>query len=367
MFSVSNSFISSLKRNALGGLLLAAMSFPLAAAPETTVLTPDQDWMPTTDLSLPRQMKIGALENGIRYVVMPSRYSQKTVSLRFELQTASNQTWLVANEADLNSRSLKEALVELRDKVLVNDKVPAAPQSKLTVILVGDIQVRDAIDQIDIVFGGAKIGNSIPGRLFADKLSQSLEQPVDAETSAQPVAANIYLKTRLTDDQEDSKMRRKELTASQLADDVLMARLEKQLLEANIGLVAVEMEESWSRQQLVSTITVALSNEEELDSAKTIVAKVLEGAKNGNVTADEFATQVQLRHDLFKRHLKVSPSQQADGIAQAIRFNRVYVQPSDELRLFEFHIAHMTESDVSESMIVNWSKGTEMLSHVTGQ
>ncbi|KFK66622.1 signal recognition particle, partial [Vibrio vulnificus] len=211
------------------------MSFPLVAAPETTVLTPDQDWMPTTDLSLPRQMKIGALENGIRYVVMPSRYSQKTVSLRFELQTASNQTWLVANEADLNSRSLKEAFVELRDKVLVNDKVPAAPQSKLTVILVGDIQVRDAIDQIDIVFGGAKIGNSIPGRLFAEKLSPSLEQPVDAETSAQPVAANIYLKTRLTDVQEDSKMRRKELTASQLADDVLMARLEKQLLEANIG------------------------------------------------------------------------------------------------------------------------------------
>ncbi|POB68147.1 signal recognition particle, partial [Vibrio vulnificus] len=39
----------------------------------------------------------------------------------------------------------------------------------------------------------------------------------------------------------------------------------------------------------------------------------------------------------------------------------------DELRLFEFHIAHMTENDVSEAMIVNWSKGTEMLSHVTGQ
>lgn len=354
MLSISNVMPSSLKRAALVGTLLA--SFSLAAYADTRILTPEQNWMPVTDLTLPRQMKIGVLENGIRFVVMPSRLAKDSLALRFELQTATNQTWRVAHDIDLSQTTLKEALVALRQQLEVDGKIPATPNGRHTLILVGQVEVKEAIEQIDTVFASASIASSAPSSLF-----QALDSSSEALESS---AAKIVVTQSQVMLADDSKMSRKVATQRQLAADVLVARIERQLIEANVAVVAVEAQERWEHQQRISTIDVVLNDASHTAQAREVVDKVLDNARNGNVSADEFATQVQLRHDRLKSALKPTAAEQAESIAQAIRLNRVYVQPSDELRLFQFHIAHMTEADVNQAMIIHWSQGVEVRSQL---
>ncbi|WP_255199148.1 signal recognition particle [Vibrio sp. 05-20-BW147] len=337
---------------------MASASFSVAATSETRILTPDQNWMPVTDLNLPRQMKIGTLDNGMRFVVMPSRAAQNALSLRFELQTSTNQTWLVAQEADLSQTQLKEGLLQLREQIEVNGKLPSTPNSTQTLILVGDVNVKDAIDQIDIVFSSAEMSNSAPVSLF--------NPTPKATEETQAVAVRLIATSAHDEMDDDSKMYRKEATKRHLADDVLVARVEKQLIDANVAVVSVKATERWNRVQLISSIIVELNDASQISQAKEVLSAALHNARNGNVSADEFAAQVQLRHERLKRELKSTTAQQADEIAKAIRFNRIYVQPSDELRLFEFHIAHMTEADVNEAMIIHWSQRTQLLTHITG-
>ncbi|EOU2463812.1 signal recognition particle [Vibrio navarrensis] len=353
LFAVSNPFVKKVKSSVLFGLLSMTCALPAAhAAIETLSLTPEQNWMPTTDLSLPRQMKTGTLENHIRYVLMPSRRSKDAVAIRLGMGKERRAQRLYSKQALLSEQPLADALREVLEQAGSNQTLITGDQEEVTLILVGDFTTRDAEDAIDRVFTDVKlVKKSQPS---ATQLAAA--QPESVEQTPRILVATRTSTDALFDLDEDSKMSRKESLSRQLANQVLAKRIENALVtDAEQEKVAVSVEEEKAAGRLSTKALIEFAQQPDWMQAKDIIAKVIDYTKNGTISAQEFSDQVQQMHQRLKANLQQDISVQADEIALAVHRKQVYLQPSDELRLFEFHVAHMSEADLNQSVIQIWS------------
>lgn len=348
LFAVSNPLIKKVKYSLVFGLMSMTCALPAAhAAIETLSLTPEQNWMPTTDLSLPRQMKIGTLENHIRYVLMPSRRSKDAVAIRLGMGKERRAQRLYSKQALLSEQPLADALREVLEQAGSKQTLITGDQEEVTLILVGDFTTRDAEDAID--------------RVFTDVKLVKKSQPLAAQPESGEQTPRIWVATRTSTDalfdlDEDSKMSRKESLSRQLANQVLAKRIENALVtDAEQEKVAVSVEEEKAAGRLSTKALIEFAQQPDWMQAKDIIAKVIDYTKNGTISAQEFSDEVQQMHQRLKENLQQDISVQADEIALAVHRKQVYLQPSDELRLFEFHVAHMTEADLNQSAIQIWS------------
>lgn len=332
-------------KKTISALLLAT----LVAAPTVSAKLTDDNWFPRSDLMLPRQMSTSELNNGFRYVLMP------TVESGFEIRLDSGATALPAfNASPETEEELLAVITMLADSLKV--EVNMAEMDSSSLVVVGNFNVSKVKREILSQFSTSEFIDLDKLAAKTGKVNSPTSEAIEAaqQMDHRPEVVSIAV---LSDfDIEDSKKARREKLTRDVARSILSERLEKAYERKQLAVTAFETNEvELFDHKLMTTTTVVMASEQDVEAGFDVLKSTLSTLVNTGVSRQEFETHVtKLRSELTSN--KVTLAQQADQITTAIQQHKVYLQPSDELMLFDFHIAHMHDSDVTAVLMQVWNE-----------
>ncbi len=162
-------------------------------------------------------------------------------------------------------------------------------------------------------------------------------------------------------DDVDSKLQRKELLMATLANEMLEHRI-KSALKANNLRVQVDVNNQvLFDHRILSQVRVVDFNKVDKRKVFDVIKAETQNALSSGFTQAEYEMAVNLeRKRLEGKTRRNNPDlytrDQADRLVAAIDSGSVYTDPSYDLDLLNFHVAHLNESDISKELEHLWSK-----------
>ncbi|EGA71273.1 Signal recognition particle GTPase [Vibrio sinaloensis DSM 21326] len=339
----------------------------------------DASWFQYSDIALPKGTKLAQLDNQMRYVLLPTSRNTPSLSIRVRLAVPGAQShaiaaalfestnWKVIDSAtqsvvsqdfsEASDKTLHEALNQLAD-ILKSEQASGTYTPALTTIVVaGNLNLRNSITAVEKTFSDWK--PSLGYHLVASEVVHT--QP-ESEQAAKP---NVSLTafTQLLDSQ-DSKQQRKKLLKATIANKILENRLKQALADKSVDIKVSS--KVLKNVNLISQVAVISEDYAQALEAQELVKQELKRAKAGGFDQAEYELVVaQLRSDLEQQTRRFDDNytaHQADRLVDAIDEGRVYTSPSYDLELMNFHVAHLTEFDISKEFGIIWQKPMEMVS-----
>ncbi|MBW3696051.1 hypothetical protein EK599_10105 [Vibrio sp. T187] len=316
------------------------------SVPSVSAKLTNDNWFPRSDLMLPRQMSTSVLNNGFRYVLMPTEQSG------IEIRLDSGAKLTAFNASPESETELFQTLALLSDELKREANLTEMESSSL--VIVGDINVSKVKREVLKQFSTSEF-------IDLDRAAQvsNLEKSIDVVSVAQQVEALpevISISVLSTQDTEDSKKARREKLTRDIARSVLAERLNK-AFESN-QLMVSEVNTSESElfdHQLLTSTTVTMASEQDVEAGFKVLKQTLTNLVSMGVSRQEFEAHVtKLRVQMVENQPSIE--QQAQDIVEAIQHHKVYLQPSDEVMLFDFHIAHMNDKDVTSALQSVWNE-----------
>jgi len=373
----------------LRSLIGAALSASLIFSPVVSASSNSALWFEHTDIQMPTNTKVAQLNNGLRFVVLPTTRHSDEVSLRIRIGSGSaqqsrshnasanlaaqscveNNNWKASTEQDqtvfsldlahADAKSIETNLAMIQQGLVRQSnsnefkKKFYVPQNT-TVIVTGGVNTRQTIKLIQRQF-------SAWNKSSAPRYAQA--QSVDLDTYLQPASDNdtsfavSTLKT-LTDEQ-DSKLHRKEILLTTLANKLLEQRIQKALEQQySQAKVSVDNEVLFNHRLLSQIRVTDMSADEKSGAEKLVKAEIKRAIATGFTQVEYEMVVSQLREQLQRQTRRGSDhyaAEQADRLVAAISLGTVYTEPSYDLDLLNFHVAHLNEYDVSKEFEKTWS------------
>lgn len=228
-----------------------------------------------------------------------------------------------------------------------------APENA-SIIVVGSMKVSKLKREISRQFADWSSSRAITVKNAAP---HTLPNFSALETYVMPnLNTSVTVGTLLPLETEDSKVTRREKLERTLANNILKQRLVKafedqqlQIESINVAEVKLYDESTWTNAR------VETASNQDWAPALTIVKKTIKRMLDSGITRQEYEAQANIMRQTLQQAIKLDVAQQADDITASVNLSTIYVQPSDELTLFDFHIAHFNEVDISKSFESIWS------------
>ena len=385
-------------------LLLITCTVPLIFAKNAYSGENSALWFKETDIKIPGHAIAAELHNGVRIVILPTIHRNSGVSARVRVaagvahdfneqliaqvisrQVTKDTPWTgraqltqTTFSLDLNyeQRNTLEQSLKLIKERLKAPYRPKAKNNQPTKAL--DNQAGEFKDTFYvpghttiIVTGGEKKIEQLAllKRVFSDWSSDvkpSLEHSVNLELDQykrQIVITDTGMSlSTLSNLQEveDSKLQRREKLMSLLATKLLAKRIANELDPDQTQLKLTVENEILFNGELLSQIKLEnLSETLDKTVLKSRVERELKEIYAQGFTLSEYHIVVQETRSQLYEHTQIGGNinytkEQADRIVRAINQGTVYSTPSYDLDLFNFHVAHMDEIDISKTFRTIW-------------
>lgn len=223
--------------------------------------------------------------------------------------------------------------------------------NNVSVVIAGGITPRKVEKAVQSQFGLWHVANAQQDRL------PNLDFNVD-KTHVEQALVSVSALTHL-DENTDSKLLRKEILKATLANKMLEHRIQSAFEQQHIeGVVSVENQVLFN-QNLLSQVRVTEFNETQQELANQIIEREIKRTAASGFKQAEYEMVVsQVRNQLTKEtrlHNKENYTRsQADRMVKAIHEGTVYTDPSYDLDLLNFHVAHLNEFDISKEFEQVW-------------
>lgn len=372
-------------RSLIGAALSATLIFsPVVSASSNSAL-----WFEHTDIQMPTNTMVAELNNGLRFVVLPTTRSSDEVSLRvmigsgsaqqsndedstaklaalssveqsdWQATTSLEQTVFSLDLAHADAKTLEASFASIQEGLVTNTKGNEFKQEfyipqNVTVIVTGGINTRQTTKLIQRQFSGwakGKQGFTSSGNSIA--LDAYLE-PTELNDNGLSLST---LKT--LQDEQDSKLQRKEILLTTIANKMLEHRIQNALEQhQSQAKVSIDNEVLFDHR-LLSQIRITDMSADEKSTTENVVKSEIERAIAAGFTQVEYEMVVsELRNQLQSKTRFGNDhyaADQADRLVEAISLGNVYTEPSYDLDLLNFHVAHLNEYDVSKEFEKTWS------------
>ncbi len=372
-------------RSLIGAALSATLIFsPVVSASSNSAL-----WFEHTDIQMPTNTMVAELNNGLRFVVLPTTRSSDEVSLRvmissgsaqqsndedstaklaalssveqsdWQATTSLEQTVFSLDLAHADAKTLEASFANIQKGLVTNTKGNEFKQEfyipqNVTVIVTGGINTRQTTKLIQRQFSGWAKGK---------QAFTSSGNGIALDAYLEPTELNdngLSLSTLKTlQDEQDSKLQRKEILLTTLANKMLEHRIQN-ALEQNQSQAKVSIDnEVLFDHRLLSQIRITDMSADEKSTTENVVKSEIERAIAAGFTQVEYEMVVsELRNQLQSKTRFGNDhyaADQADRLVEAISLGNVYTEPSYDLDLLNFHVAHLNEYDVSKEFEKTWS------------
>lgn len=325
----------------------------LALLPQTGAAKQNNDlWFEPVDIALPRQMDTGLLTDNLRYTLMPTDH--KGVAVQITTAFNPSQPTILNFETDQQAFDSMNELKTQVEQVSTNDQ-------NVSLVIVGD-------------FRTGKLKRTLY-KTFADndgyieierEHSQSIESPAapsfeELTINVTKSATSISMTVLSNVDLEDSKKAQREKLTRDISNQALTHRLEQAYQDKQIMFTSINTAETVVfHEQIMTTTVVELSSEMDINNAYLVMQEAVEDIVNIGITRNEFKEElVYIRTDL-KEALDQTLLQTASDISSSVINQDVYIQPSDKLMFFDYHIAHMSETDINETLHQVWGEASSV-------
>ncbi len=318
-------------------------------------------WFEKTDISLPRHMDTGVLDNGIRYVFLPVRADQPDLSLR---ATIKGQNPSLVYHVDHSAQGLEAEFAAVVTKINQAKKVnPELQGDDISLVLVGNVATRDVRSEVLSQLENIRFIEPMDSVAFPNPLSD-LNAAMVMKVNGLSDQNHITVQTLIDCDAVDSKDARKERLSYQLVASVIEKRLNDALLENQLPYlqVSVRAEETVGEQWL-SQVTVTTETPQMLDQVKPTLLKALDDLARFGVKEPEMLVNVESLRQQLVQPKAMTSADYADDILHALQQQRVYQMPNDEIALFDYHVAHMTDDELSNAAAVVWANDRKVTLH----
>lgn len=417
-------------------LLTAVVSATLLFIPASFAYDRSSAWYENTDISMPSNVTVAGLDNGLRYVILPTSRSSDEVSIRVRIGSGVNQEpqlqpiaralaintvastdWLAITDSNqtvfsidfphadlsqieqsmigikngLTNQSItldSKELLERAQSVLTDNSQAAnnLPTTKKTT-LAFDVHSADNLDiealngyqnsyyqpnNISVVItGGVKSRDIIQliTKQFAswqptlDIQPINLAEKANTMTESQASIADdslALLTIKPLGSAADSKQQRKDMLTALLANKLIEQRITKALAQEQSTASVNVYNERLFNQQLVSQIRITGLATDELENAQQLVKAEIRRAVSAGFTQTEYEVVVSKVREQLQGKTRLNnslyTSEQADRIVTAIDQGVVYTDPSYDLDLLNFHVAHLNEFDISNVFEEIWAE-----------
>ncbi|WP_235801301.1 insulinase family protein [Vibrio orientalis] len=398
-------------------------------------------WYPSTDIHMPKSTTVDRLDNGLRYVVLPTTRSSDEVSIRVRvnagvaqennqfptarivaLDTIQNTDWHVSTDyqqtvfdidfASATNTDIEKALEALYVGLTQEVKQPNADQllesaqgslndidelisqrhldtlthalaplddqslsqtplesvkefkqtyftpNQVSIVVVGGIKKKSAIKAIERQFSS--------WRTVAQEQSVHSTPQLELISDVAQTSPVTISSLSTVNDEEDSKLHRKELLMTTLANKMLEQRIQKALSEQHLQAQVDVDNQVLFDHRLLSQVRVVNLEETDKTEVKKVVKSEIKRALASGFTQTEYEMVVsQVRQQLERQTRLNDPDNytrnQADRVVAAIDSGSVYTAPSYDLDLLNFHVAHLNEFDISKEFEHIWSDTTSVI------
>lgn len=372
-------------RSLIGAALSATLIFsPVVSASSNSAL-----WFEHTDIQMPTNTMVAELNNGLRFVVLPTTRSSDEVSLRvmigsgsaqqsndedstaklaalssveqsdWQATTSLEQTVFSLDLAHADAKTLEASFASIQEGLVTNTKGNEFKQEfyipqNVTVIVTGGINTRQTTKLIQRQFSGWAKGK---------QAFTSSGNSIALDAYLEPTELNdngLSLSTLKTlQDEQDSKLQRKEILLTTIANKMLEHRIQNALEQhQSQAKVSIDNEVLFDHR-LLSQIRITDMSADEKSTTENVVKSEIERAIAAGFTqveyemvVSELRNQLQSKTRLGNDHYAAD---QADRLVEAISLGNVYTEPSYDLDLLNFHVAHLNEYDVSKEFEKTWS------------
>ncbi|TFH90168.1 insulinase family protein [Vibrio ouci] len=262
--------------------------------------------------------------------------------------------------------TLTQALAPLDEQSLSQTPLESVKEFKQTyftpkqvsIVVVGGIKKKSAIKSIERQFS---LWNTTTQE-------QSLHSTPQLELISKAEEASPITISSLSTfhDEEDSKLHRKELLMTTLANKMLEQRIQEALSEQHLQAQVDVDNQVLFDHRLLSQVRVANLEETDKVEVKKVVQSEIKRALASGFTQTEYEMVVsQVRKQLERQTRLNDPDNytrnQADRVVAAIDSGSVYTAPSYDLDLLNFHVAHLNEFDISKEFEHNWSTASSVI------
>nr|WP_255199279.1 insulinase family protein [Vibrio sp. JPW-9-11-11] len=225
--------------------------------------------------------------------------------------------------------------------------------SNTSVIVAGGVKSREIIRLVRQQFSDWPSNRQQPINLVSKTAAM-----VDANTLRSDNAFALIAFKPLAS-ATDSKQQRKDMLTALLANKLIEQRI-ADALEKQQSLATVQVKnDRLFQQQLMSQIRVTGLPANDKDQAQQLVRKEIQRAAASGFTQAEYEMVVsQVRQELQRQTRLENQGytrDQADRLVAALNQGIVYTDPSYDLDLLNFHVAHLTEFDISQAFERIWS------------
>ncbi|MEL7291649.1 MAG: insulinase family protein [Pseudomonadota bacterium] len=390
-------------------MLTAALSAALMISPAAYSAEQSAIWFEHTDINLPANTTVSNLENGLRYIVLPTSRTSDELSIRvrigadvnngsaepmlsqliatnitassqWQASIGSAQTVLSLDLAHADYAQLEQHLDHIKAALVqaphsdddslqaefaklsaqpLNEAISEFHQryyqpNNISVIVTGGVKSREVTRLIRRQFAHWDVSNSSSIHLANDTIPATDNNTQDmndalALVTFKPLQSEI-----------DSKQQRKDMLMAMLANRLIEQRIAHALeQQQSIATVQVKNHRLF-QQQLMSQIRVSgLSPNERAEAQKLVREEIRRAAASGFTQAEYEMIVSQVRQELQRQtrlENQAYSSDQADRLVAAINQGIVYTDPSYDLELLNFHVAHLTEFDISKTFESMWSE-----------
>ncbi|NOI56058.1 insulinase family protein [Vibrio coralliilyticus] len=160
-------------------------------------------------------------------------------------------------------------------------------------------------------------------------------------------------------DDVDSKLMRKDLLLATIANQILEHRIESALADVHSSATVSVKNEILFNQKLLSQVLVSKIPDGEQQATKQIVEQEIKTALAVGFTHSEYeaaVSEIRLNKQAeLAAFRQAGPAAMADRMVNAIDNGSVYTTPSFELELIDFHVAHLSEIDISKEFEKIWA------------
>ncbi|NOH61190.1 insulinase family protein [Vibrio sp. RE88] len=160
-------------------------------------------------------------------------------------------------------------------------------------------------------------------------------------------------------DDVDSKLMRKDVLLATIANQILEHRIESALVNAHSSATVSVKNEILFNQKLLSQVLVSKIPDGEQQAIKQIVDQEVKTALAVGFTHSEYeaaVSEIRLNKQAeLAAFRQAGPAAMADRMVNAIDNGSVYTTPSFELELIDFHVAHLSEIDISKEFEKIWA------------
>lgn len=422
-------------------ILSTLFACTVLASPTAFAYSNSSLWYPSTDIHMPKSTTVDRLDNGLRYVVLPTTRSSDEVSIRVRvnagvaqeydqhptarivaLDTIQGTDWHVSTDyqqtvfdidfTSATNKDIEQALESIYAGLTKNVKQPNTDQlvesaqnsltdiddlisqrhldtltyslapldeqslsqtpletvkefkqtyftpSQVSIVVVGGIKKKSAIKAIERQFSQWRTTTQAQFVRSAPQLE--LISKVE-ETSPITISALSTFS-----DEEDSKLHRKELLMTTLANKMLEQRIQAALSQQHVQAQVDVDNQVLFDHRLLSQVRVANLEETDKVEVKKVVQSEIKRALASGFTQTEYEMVVsQVRKQLERQTRLQDPDNytrnQADRVVAAIDSGSVYTAPSYDLDLLNFHVAHLNEFDISKEFEHIWSSTTSVI------